>query len=122
MIQEEFLEFVLCDTDTSGQAIADKIKFTLERLTVDLNDLRGQGYDRAGNMSGKYRGVAAIIQHGYPKALYVHCVSHVLNLCVVAACSIQVIQNNGVVGEVRLFSTTPQNDNQSYKSILKIYQ
>ena len=51
MIREEFLEFVLCDTGASGQAIADKIKFTLEKLTLDLNDLRGQGYDGAGNIS-----------------------------------------------------------------------
>ena len=43
MSREEFLELVLCDTGTSGQAIADQIKFTLEKLTLDLNDLRGQG-------------------------------------------------------------------------------
>ena len=55
-------------------------------------------------MSGKYRGAAAIIQHDYPKALYVHCVSHVLNLCIVTACSIQAIQNMyGVVEEICLF-------------------
>ena len=89
MIREEFLEYVLWETGTSGQAIADNTKFTLENLTLDLNVLRGQGYDGAGNISGKYRGAAAIVQHDYPKALYVHCVSHVLNLCVVAACSIQ---------------------------------
>ena len=84
--------------------IADKIKFTLEKLTLGFNDLRRQGYDGAGNMSGKYRGAAAIIQHDYPKALYVHCVSHVLNLCVVAACSIQATQNMyGVVEEICLF-------------------
>ena len=62
MIREEFSEFMLCDTSTSGQAIADKIKFTLEKLTLDLNDFRGQGNDGAGNMSGnmsgKYRGAA----------------------------------------------------------------
>ena len=104
MIRDEFLEFVLCDTGTSGQAIADKIKFTLEMLTHDFNDLRGQGYDGAGNMSGKYRASAAISQHDYPKALYVHCVLHVLNLCVVAACSIQAIRNMyGVVEEICLF-------------------
>ena len=66
MIREEFLEFVLCDTGTSGQVIADKIKFTLEKLILHFNDLRGQGYDGAGNMSGKYRGAAAIIQYDYP--------------------------------------------------------
>ena len=55
-------------------------------------------------MSGKYRGAAAIIQHDYPKALQVHCVSHVLNLYVIAACSIQAIQNMyEVVEEICLF-------------------
>ena len=39
MIREEFLEFVLYDTGTFGQAIADKIKFTLEKLTLDLKVL-----------------------------------------------------------------------------------
>ena len=33
MIREELLEFVLCDTGTSGQAIADKIKFTGKAYT-----------------------------------------------------------------------------------------
>ena len=110
MIREEFLEFVQCDTGTSGQAIADKIKFTLEKLTLDLNNLRGQEYDGAGNMSGKYRGAAAIIQHDYPKELNVHCVSLVLNLCVVASSSIQAIRNiYGVVEEIcLLFNYSPK--------------
>ena len=123
MIREEFLEFVLCDTVTSGHAIADKIKFTLEKLTLDLNDLRGQRYDGADNMSGKYRGAAAIIQHDYTKVLYVHCVSHVLNLCVVAACVIQAIRNMyGVMEEFCLFFNYSPNGNKSYKSISEIYQ
>ena len=37
VIREEFLQFILCDNGTSGQAIADKIKFTLEKFTLDLN-------------------------------------------------------------------------------------
>ena len=74
-------------------------------------------------MSGKYRAAAAIIQHDYPKALYVHCVSHVLNLCVVAACIIQAIQNMMELWmKSASSSTASQNGNKSYKSILKIYQ
>ena len=89
---------MLCDTGTSGKAIADKIKFTLEKLKLDLNNFRGQGYDGAGNMSGKYRGAAAIIQHDY-----LHFVSTVLNLCIVA-CGKQAIRNMyGVVEEIFLF-------------------
>ena len=42
-------------------------------------------------MAGRYKGCAAIIQKKYPKALYTHCCSHVLDLTVVKACdSIQV--------------------------------
>ena len=38
------------------------------------------------------------------KVLYVHCVTHVLNLCIVAACRIQAIRNmHGVVEEMCLF-------------------
>ena len=83
MIREEFLKFVLCDTGPSGQAIADKIKFTLEKLTLDLKDLRGQGYDGEGNMSGKYRGDAAIIQHDYPiiRPLCITCTEPVCSCC-----------------------------------------
>ena len=69
-------------------------------------------------MSGKYRGAAAIIQHDYPKALCIHCVSHGLNLCVVAACSIKAIRNMyGVVKEICLFfnySQKPQQELQEH--------
>ncbi len=70
-------------------------------------------------MSGKYRGAAAIIQHDYPKALYVHCVSHVLNLCVVAACSIQAIRNMyGVMEEICLFfNYTPKRQQELQEHI-----
>lgn len=61
LIHEEFMEFVHCDTGITSRAIADKIKSSLKKLSLDLNYLRGQGYDGAGNMSGKYQGAAAII-------------------------------------------------------------
>ena len=72
-ICEEFVDFVLCDTGTTGTAIAGKILGTLETYGLNLGYLRGQGYDGAGNMAGKYRGAAATIQSKCPKAVYVHC-------------------------------------------------
>lgn len=92
-IQEEFIEFVLCDTCTTGVAIADKILKALEDYGLDCSFLRGQSYDGAGNMAGKYRGAAATIQSTYSKAVYVHCAAHNLNLCVVAACHVQMVKN-----------------------------
>ena len=65
----------------------------LSKYALDVQYLRGQSYDGAGNMTGKYEGVAAQIQRGYPKAAYFHCAAHALNLCIVAVCSVHAIRN-----------------------------
>ena len=91
-VRKEFVEFIFCDTGTSGNAIADKILEALQEYGLNVNYLHGQVFDGAGNMAGKYRGMAAIIQSTYPKAVYVHCAAHSLNLCVVAACNIQMVK------------------------------
>ena len=49
---------------------------------------RGHRYDEAGNMSGKYTGAAQLIKNVHPKALYSHCASHRLSLCVSNSCQI----------------------------------
>ena len=92
-IREEFVEFIFCDSGTTGVALAGKILEALERYGLNLHGLCGQGYDGAGNMAGKCRGAAACIQASHPKSVFVHCAAHTLNLCVVAACSIQEIKN-----------------------------
>jgi hypothetical protein len=43
---------------------------------------RGQGYDGASNMSGVYGGVSSLILNEHPKATYVHCVAHCLDLAI----------------------------------------
>ena len=106
-IHEEFIEFILCDTGTSGEAIATtKITGALEGLSLDLQHLRGQSYDGAGNMAGWYRGAASVIQRDYPKAVYFHCAAqcHALNLCIVATCNVQEIRNMlGTLKQICLF-------------------
>ena len=92
-IHEEFVDFVLCDMGIRSNAIAENILVTLGAYRLDINSLRGQAYDRAGNMAGRYRGAAMIIQSRFLKAVYVHCAAHALNLCVVAACSVQLVKN-----------------------------
>ena len=61
-------------------------------------------------MAGKHRGVAAIIQSTCPKAVYVHCVAHSLNLCVVTACSVQAVKTmmSTMVEVCRFFSNSPK--------------
>lgn len=101
-IREEFLGFTQCSEGLSGEAIAKTIKQALDDFGLDIENCRGQGYDGAGSMAGKCSGAAVNIQREYPKALYVHCRSHVLNLCVASACKIQMVKN--MMGHVRVVS------------------
>lgn len=112
VIREEFIEFIFCDTGTTGSALSNKILEALKGYSLDLNYLRGQAYDGAGNMAGKYQGAAACIQSSYPKAVYVHCAAHTLNLCVVAACKIQFVQNmmSTMVKICLFFSNSPKRE------------
>ena len=51
---------------------------TIRDLDLDIKFCRGQGYDGAGNMTGKCNGAATRIQKKHPKSFYVHYRSHVL--------------------------------------------
>ena len=121
-IREEFVDFLLCDTGTAGSSLADKILEALREYGLDASNLRGQAYDGAGNMAGKYNGVAANIRSTYPKAVYVHCAAHSLNLCVVAACSVQAVRNMmGTMLEVCLFfSNSPKRQLELERNIQSI--
>ena len=73
-------------------------------LSLNLHHLRGQSYDGAGNMAGRYKGAASVIQRNYPKAVYFHCAAHALNLCILAACNVQEIRNMlGTLEQICLF-------------------
>ena len=55
-------------------------------------------------MAGNLSGVKARIQAEFPKAVYVHCVSHKLNLVIVEACKIPAVRNAmGVITKVADF-------------------
>ena len=92
-VREDFLGFFQCKEGTKGVQIANLLMETASKLGLDMENCRGQGYDGAGNMSGKYIGAATLISRDYPAALYIHCASHRLNLCVAETCKIQAIRN-----------------------------
>ena len=54
IIREKFVSIIRCHTGTSGASISDKILAKIKELNLDMLLCRGQGYDGAGNMSGKY--------------------------------------------------------------------
>ena len=57
-VHEEFLCFVPVSS-TVDKDLASTILTQLSQLGLNLEHIRGHGYDGASNMSGKYRGVQA---------------------------------------------------------------
>jgi hypothetical protein len=60
--------------------LASVILDCLTRLNLDIRNARGQGYDGAAVMAGARNGVAAKISTIEPRAVYMHCAGHALNL------------------------------------------
>lgn len=67
-------------SSTTGETLSKVVKDSLLRYGLSPDNLRGQCYDGASNMSGEFRGVQARILAWQPKAIYVHCFNHSLNL------------------------------------------
>ena len=52
-IREEFMSFLECESGTSGQEHYLKIVNVIRDLGLEISNLRGHGYYRAGNMTEK---------------------------------------------------------------------
>ena len=92
-IVESFLGFYPTD-QTDGESLFNLMKTALVSAGLCIADVRAQCYDGATNMRGLYSGVAARFKQENPLSFYVHCYAHVLNLCIVDACSsVAVIRN-----------------------------
>ena len=70
---------------TDSETLFKLLKDTLMSHGLNLSQVRGQCYDGASNMSGRYHGLQARVKLESPKAVYVHCYAHCLNLVLVDA-------------------------------------
>ena len=65
---------------TDAEMITSCLKDVLMRCNLKIQDCRWQTYDGVANMTGCLSGVAARILFENPRALYVHCANHSLDL------------------------------------------
>lgn len=83
----------------------------LKSCGINCEYLIGQGYDGASYMNGKYKGVQGIVRAKYPKAIYVHCAVHTLNLAVTKPSNIQAIRNClSIIEKLNDFFNTPKRN------------
>lgn len=80
VINEDLITFAEVK-QTDGATLTSTLKNVLICNRLQISKCHGQAYDGASNISGHLNGVAARIQKEQPKAHYVHCVAHSLNLC-----------------------------------------
>ena len=82
-VQERFIGVVKVDKCTLIKTVED----IFDKHGLNFENLCGQCYDGASNMSGQYSGLQRRIFDKNQKALYVHCYAHILNLIIVEACT-----------------------------------
>ncbi|GFV53588.1 uncharacterized protein TNCV_1177841 [Trichonephila clavipes] len=85
-INKTFLGCIEAANQTAKSLERDVLNF-LNTLDINLAKCRGQGYDGAANMSGAYGELQKLIKDKQPRANYVHCSTHNLNLVLNDACN-----------------------------------
>jgi hypothetical protein len=85
---ERFPTFMQIDKSHIVQNLADSLISYLTTEAIDITNCRGQSYDNASNMSGRYSGMQAKLKAVNPLASFVPCTAHSLNFSWYKCCSV----------------------------------
>ncbi|XP_075666076.1 uncharacterized protein LOC142635909 [Castanea sativa] len=83
-VKDQFLGLIHV-VDTAALILKKGIYSLLSQHYLDIQNIRGQGYDGANNMRGMWNGLQALILNDCPYAYYIHCFAHRLQLALVKA-------------------------------------
>lgn len=86
-ICENFIGFCPI-TSSTGESLLNFVLDLFSQLNLNIENLRGQGYDNGSNMRGKHNGLQKKILEINNRAFYVPCSAHSLNLVVNDAANI----------------------------------
>ena len=78
-IKEHFLGFIPVESST-GESLTNLFLNKLKELNIPLSDMRGQSYDNGANMKARKKGVQKRVLELNPRAFFVPCCTHSLNL------------------------------------------
>ncbi|KAL1289943.1 hypothetical protein AAHE18_20G094200 [Arachis hypogaea] len=83
-VKERFF-YLVHVTDTCATTLKKELISVLSHYNLQVENIRGQGYDGASNMRGESNGLQALFLKDSPQAYYVHCFAHRLQLALVSA-------------------------------------
>jgi len=106
--------------DKSGEEFS-KIKEALFDMELEIDDVRGQGYDNESNMKGKNKGVQRRLLKINPRAFYTPCGFHSLNLvlCDIASSSTKAMSFFGSLQRVYCLFVSSTNRWDIFKEMVK---
>uniref|UniRef100_A0A670JLM2 DUF4371 domain-containing protein n=1 Tax=Podarcis muralis TaxID=64176 RepID=A0A670JLM2_PODMU len=129
IINEDFIGLYKTP-NTESQTLFSILKDVFARLDLSMDNLRGQCYDGASNMRGKFKGLKKLVLDIQPKARYVHCTAHSLNLAVVDSLrhltsmrDIMALAKDLINTRQRpSWSMTPLPDSMDYAKLLEFFE